>query len=465
MGSVIMKSGIGYSEHSGARYIDMAAVATVEDMIANPIRPTIPIEKLGAMPWAPWGNNNLLPMEMYRDIETCGILNSIIDIQSRFAISNGPVAVKTVLDKKSGQRIIDQYVDDPEINDFMEGNNLFYQSQGWVLDMLGMGNAAGRYGLNRKKDPKIVTIQRDDVTEMRLARKDNQGRIRDMYLSAEWNLVRGLDDKRLFSRPHLSFIAPDMDLQKQLKSGRGNEYAFTFRNPGWGKHYYSMPLWYAALKWVKIAQGVPEMKAAIFQNSIHVKYVVIIYEKYWDKAFPDWKNYTAAQKKEKQDKVYDDIDNFLVGGDNAYKSVFTTGYRDAQGNTVTDIDIKPVEDTMKDGKLLPDSAAANSEIAFAMHFNPSIFGGNQKAGLYQQESGGSSVREAGLMQVVMMELERQHVRRALYVPKKFNGWDKRIPGLDFIIPATVLTTLDTGAGSKPIVTGDGAKPADNAPDN
>lgn len=462
MGSVVIKSGIGYSERTGARYIDMEAVATVEDMIENRIKPTIPTEKLGAMPWAPWGSNNLLPMEMYKDIETCGILNSIIDIQSRFAINNGLVAVKTVLDKKSGQRIIESYVDDPEINDFLEGNNVNFQAQGWVLDLLGLGNGAGRYGLNRKKQPQIVTMQRDDMSEVRLARKNDQGIIRDVYLCAEWNLARGLDDKRLFSRPHLSFIAPDADLQKQVKAGRGREYAFTFRNPGWGKHYYSMPLWYAALKWVKIAQGVPEMKAAIFENVMHVKSVVVINEAYWGRAFPDWKKYTDKQKKEKKDKVYDDIEAFLVGSKNSYKTLFTDGYRDGNGNIVPDIEIKSIEDTMKDGKLLPDSAAANSEIAFAMHFNPSIFGGNQKAGLYQQESGGSSVREAGLMQVVMMELERQHVRRALYVPKKFNGWDKRIPGLDFIIPATVLTTLDTGAGTKPVVTGDGAKPDPNA---
>lgn len=452
---VQVRNGIGYSEASGARYFDMSAITTVEDRINNPIKPTIPVDNLSAMPWAPWGKNNLLPMEMIADIETCAILNSIIDMQMRFGVCNGPVPVKTVLDKKTGQRIIDSYVEDAEIDDFMEGNNVFFQSQGWVRDLLGFANGGGRYGLNKKKDPKIVTIQRDDVTEIRLAKKNSKGVIRDVWLSAEWDKVRGKDDPtRVFSVPHLAFNSPDVDLADQLKAGRGTQYAFTFRNPGWGKHYYSSPLWYAALKWVKIAQGVPEMKAAIFQNSIHVKYVVIIYEKYWEKAFPDWRKYTEKQQQEKRDKVYEDIDKYLVGTANAYKSIFTTGYRDKDGKIVTDIEIRPIDDTMKEGKLLPDSAAANSEIAFAMHFNPAIFGGNQKAGLYQQESGGSSVREAGLMQVIMMEIERQHVRRALYVPKKFNGWDKRIPGLDFIIPATVLTTLDTGAGSKPVVTGD-----------
>lgn len=201
------------------------------------------------------------------------------------------------------------------------------------------------------------------------------------------------------------------------------------------------------------------MKAAIFQNSIHVKYVVIIYEGYWTKAFGAtvWKKYTEKQKDDARQKLYDDIDKFLVGSKNAYKSVFTSGYRSPDGKTYTDIEIKPVEDTQKDGKLLPDSAAANSEIAFAMHYNNTILGGNQVQGPYDKGSGGSNIRESILLQVIHHELERQNVRRNLMVPARFNGWTETYPGLDFVIPATLLTTLDTGSGTKPVVTGETKK--------
>lgn len=462
MGSVNMRNGIGFSEESGARYFDMAAIATNEERAKNPIKQTIPDNKLGSMPWSPWGTNNLLPMEMTVDIETCGILNSIIDAKARFALCNGVQPVITRINPETGVKEVEKYVDDAEVMDFLDMNDSFFQVYGWMKDLVGFGQGVCRYGLNRKKDPKIILFQRDDVTEFRYAKKNAKGIIEDIWLAAEWNLVRGMDDKRVFSVPNLNPHNPVADLERRVAGGNGREFALTFKYPGWQKHYYSMPLWYAAYKWVKIAQGVPEMKAAIFQNSIHVKYNVVIWEKYWEKAFgPDWKKYTQDQKKDKMRQVYDDIDKFLVGSKNAYKSIFSNGYRDKDGKMYTEIEIKPVEDTMKEGKLLPDSAAANSEIAFAEHYNNTIMGGNQAAGPYDKSSGGSNIRESILMQVIMMELERQHVRRILSVPAHFNGWKKRLgSGLDFIIPATVLTTLDTGSGTKPITTGD-TKEKDN----
>jgi hypothetical protein len=456
---VKIENGLVFSEASGARYFDMAAIATTEDRINNPITPVIPEDKMPSMPWSPWGSNNLLPMEMAVDIETCGILNSIIDGKSRFALNNGIQPVITEINKQTGAREIKEFVTDAEILDFLEANDSFFQVYGWMKDQVGFAQGVCRYGLNKKKDPKVITFQRDDVTEFRFEKKNTKGHINNIYLAAEWNRIRGIEDPRLIKVPHLNSFNPAADLVKRVKGNGGYQYAITFRYPGWQRHYYSMPLWYAAYKWVKIAQGVPEMKAAIFQNSIHVKYVVIIYEGYWTKAFGAtvWKKYTEKQKDDARQKLYDDIDKFLVGSKNAYKSVFTSGYRSPDGKTYTDIEIKPVEDTQKDGKLLPDSAAANSEIAFAMHYNNTILGGNQVQGPYDKGNGGSNIRESVLVQVIHHELERQNVRRNLMVPARFNGWTEKYPGLDFVIPATLLTTLDTGSGTKPIVTGETKK--------
>jgi hypothetical protein len=435
---------IAYRSQSQSVYVDMSNGPSP----AKKLKSTIKEELFSYMPWAAWGSNNLLPQEMIRDIETCGILNSIIDGKARFAIGEGMVPV--ILKNNNGKKVIDSYVEDPEILDFIEANDLYYNQFGWVKDLNGIGNMACRFMLNGGKD-KIVTIKRDDVTEIRLSKEDPNagGRIREAHYSADWDRVIGVNDNRIFKIPVLNCHNPLYDLQEKAKSGVVEHTLFT-RYTSWGKHYYSTPLWYAAYKWVKIAQGVPEMKAAMFENNMRLKYMVIIFENYWEEAYEDWGDIDDDEKENRRNTLYDEIDAWLVGSKNAYKSIYINGKFSLDGKPQQYIDIKPIEDTTKPGELLPDSAAANSEIAFAMLFNNAIIGGNQASGLYEQSQGGSNVRESIAMQVMINEPERKKAKQPLVITAQFNGWTKRLPGLDFITQSSVLTTLDTGAGSKPV---------------
>lgn len=455
-----MKYGIGYGDDSGAMFIDMAAAKTLEP--AREIQATMPATSLAAMPWSPWGTNNLLPLEMVADIKSC-LLYSIIEGRSRFAICQGMVPVLTRIDETTGQKIIDKYLDDPEINDFLDMNNMFQQTFAWIKDYVGFLRCMTRIMLDRERK-KIVLIRRDDVTETRMAKKDAHGNIRNVWYSAEWNRVSSIDDTKVFSKPLLNVINPTYDLQRRILNGDTNyEYAISSTHPGWNEQYYPVPLWMAAIKWIKIAQAIPEMKAAMYENSIRAKMMVIIYEGYWEKSYGEkWSSLTEKEKADFRTTVYDDIEKFLVGAKNAGKAIFTTGYRDRDGKTYAEIEIKPLDDTSKAGEYLPDSAAANSEIAFSMLWNNAMTGGNQATGLYSQNQGGSNVREASTMQVIIHEVERMQIKNIMNVVAHVNGWKTKYPGLDFIIPATLLTTLDTGAGSKPVVTGD-SKPADKPP--
>ncbi len=455
--SVTIKHGIGYGSESGAMYIDMAAAKAYEP--ERPLENTVKTE-LGSMPWSPWGSNNLLPLEMVADIKSC-LLYSIIEGRTRFAVCQGMQPVITKLDTKTGQRVIEKYCDDPEITDWLDSNNIFNSTFGWIKDYIGFLRCMSRIMLNKKGD-KISLIRRDDVVKTRFQKMDQQGRINNIYYSAEWNKVSGPDSKNVFSKPHLNPHNPLFDLKSRKNGGdKAVEFAISCTHPGWDEEYYPVPMWMAAIKWIKIAQSIPEMKAAMYENSIRAKCVVIIYESFWEKSYgEDWTNADEKKKNEYRKKTYDDIEKFLVGAKNAGKAIFTTGYRSHDGKTWADVEFKPLEDFKTSGDYLPDSAAANSEIAFSMLWNNAMTGGNQKTGLYSENQGGSNVREASTMQVIVHEVERLQVKSIMNVIKGFNGWSARIPGLDFIIPATILTTLDTGAGSKPVLTGD-TKPDEN----
>lgn len=458
--SVHLKNGIGFSTKSGALFIDAGSASpTPARKVTN-----VPIDdNEKALPWARWGRDNRLPFTMFQDIETCGILNSIIDGKARFAVNNG-ILPAIVHYEKNGQMVVDDIVMAPEIQDFLDDNNHFFHCYAWMKDQCAFGNGVARFMLSGARD-KIASFQRDDVTEMRYQKQDATGRINNIYLSAHWEKVSSVNDNRIITVPLLNWNNPLRDLQERVSGSKNVEFAMTFKYPGWGKKYYSTPLWYAAHKWVKIAQGVPEMKAAMFENNFRPKYMVVISEKYWERVFLDekeWDDYTDVQIAEKKNKVYDDIDEHLAGNHNAYKTIFVDGYYSPDGKLIPEIEIKPIDDTTKQGELLPDSAAANSEIAFATLFNPAIIGANMPSGPYTNSQGGSNVRESTLIQVIIHELERQNVRRIFNVIKRFNGWDKQYvtnekQRLEFIIPATIPTTLDTGSNVKPMVTG--ASPA------
>lgn len=451
--SVTIKNGIGYGVESGAMFFDvMAMSADTKPLAQTTLDKTTNI--IG--PWAPWGTNNRLPLEMLDDIENCGILFSIIDQQARFALGEGVMWAYTKRDAKGKTEIV-EFADIPEIDDFMEANDHYQQELALIKDMRAYNNGVVRFGLNLGRD-KIELFQRDDVTEMRYEQLNKQGRSDNIFLCAEWDKIIGKDDKRILTVPLLSRHNPLKDLQERTS---GTSFALSIQYPGWNKKYYSMANWRSNKKWVDIVKGIPEMKAALFANNFRPKYKVTIFKEYWESVFLEesksYHDYTPEEIEAKKQEVYDDINTNLATNRNAYKTMFVDGYVDADGKEHSYINIEPIEDPTSAGEMLPDSAAGNSEIAFSMNYNPAIVGATMPTGPYSNSNGGSSVREAVTVQVIMHEPERKNITRIYNIIKKFNKWDvtyaKEGMQLQPVIPATILQTLDTGSGTKPVISG------------
>jgi hypothetical protein len=441
-----IQNGIGFS----TRGVAFVAMSGDPDQAA----PKHPIEKdpLDSDPWAKWGQNNLLPKEMVDDIEACGVLMAAIDGKARFGLGRGVKPFRLIETKPNGEEVLEP-INNLEIEEWLEESNLFVQSFGLLKDIIGFANYHVRLKFNNKGD-KIGLMIRDDVTEMRYEKKDKNGRINRTFLCADWSKSPQKTDGSLLDFTLLPEIGTANYLMSMTdEQRRAKEFAITGRIPGWNRHYYSMPTWYAAKKWVDIAKNVPSMKATMFKNNIRIKYLVTIYDSYWSRVFGDeWVGYDLKTKEEKRAEVYDAIDRYLVGNDNAYKSIFVSGNFDPiTGKTVSDIDIKPIEDSTVAGELLPDSAAANSEILFALMMNPALMGADTPGGPYSGGAGsGSNIREAALVQVMIQEFERQQLSRILNIVKKVNGWPSDIV---WRFPGLVLTTLDTGKSTKEVTTG------------
>ncbi len=408
-----------------------------------------------AVEYANWGDDNQLPHKMVADIKACGILTGGIDTKIRFGLGTGPEPFRLISKSADGSEELEP-ISDPEIWDWMEENNLFASCFGWMKDLVGIGNDLARLKFT-KDGSKVGLLWRHDVTEMRLQKKDPSGRIKKVYLSAHWD--KGVSytgpEKNVLTLDLIPGIAPASWLEENwpMEKRKSKEFAMINRLPDWGKHYYSDPNWRAADKWVEIAKGVPGMKAAMFENNIRLKYMVIIMEEYWDQRLPDWADSEAAKCEQYRNQVYDEIDSFLVGSENAYKSIFVDGKLVPNMPEIFKyIHIEPIKDETKQGELLPDSAAANFEILFSIGVSPALIGMNVLGGgSYGGGAGsGSDIREAANVQVMIQSFERMSLTRKLGLVSGINGWKKKHSGLVWRFPGQMLTTLDKGGSTEPV---------------
>lgn len=406
---------------------------------------TIPNPETAQNDIAIWGDDNLLPQQMIRDIENTGVLWAAIETKARIAVGKGPMLAKVANITKDGQEEL-EFVSNSEIADWMEMSNFFEDSFALGKDLNGLGSAFDQLLLNKGRD-KILAFMRTDASECRF-RKMNPStrRSESVVMNADWAQYAYSNDNKEGHFADVPLLDPKFPLQDLLSRSSGFNFMMAVQYPLHGRKYYPPPLWYSARQWVKMAQGIPDIKEAMVRNQITLNYIVEIHPDFWKKYDPRYATAPDAEKLRIQEEFYGNVEEYLTGGKNAYKSLFSTMVTAADGTFHPGIKITSINDQMKEGKLLVDSAAANSEILFAMMMNPALIGADTPGGPYSGGAGsGSNIREAYLIQVMMLELERKLIGKRFMLAKHFNKWDK---DLVLRFPNQILTTLNTGANSQ-----------------
>jgi hypothetical protein len=465
--SVEYKNGLGFSQsNNNGRIFIAQGMATYSGDDSKPyLRPDDINTDFSSTQWSNWGDDNLLPKEMANHIENCGVLNVAMDAKARIAQGKG-IQPFLLLDIGADGKEVTEWLPASEILDFLEDNSIIDFGIDSNYDEYSYGWSCGSFVLNKKGDA-INKVRRIDVHTARVSKYSKKNIIDTLFLSTEWEKAStSFDEKKQVKLPVLEEGREYYHLLNQAK-GNQREFAFLNRKCRDGRLYYPLPLWWSAKEWVKIARSIPKFKNAMFANQISIKYVITVSDKYWEIAYGnEFKNYTTEERDKLMNEKYDEIDAWLTGEEKAYKSISTgTYYNEEKGEETPLITITVVDDKIKDGKLLPDSSAANSEILFAAMVQPSFIGAGQPGGPYSNNAGGSNVRESHLSQIMITEPERRHVTNILNIVKRFNGWDKKYekertittadggtkivtPRLVFRNLSGILTTLDTGKSTK-----------------
>jgi hypothetical protein len=463
---------IGYSSRTNAAYI---VPQTGGDSTA---RPNISVPKEtnpNPTPYAYWGTNNDLPIKMGEDIEACGVLYAGLDAKARIAVGKGPKPFLLTNVDKEGKEDLEAVLD-REIGDWMDVNDSFSLSINSMFDKLGYGWNAYQVLLSRNRQ-RINRVFRTDVYTCRLEKMDKNGFINNLYIGSDWQYNTSVESDYIKKVP---LLEQSNEFAELSSLNAGYEFSMINRQLRNGKIYYPSVLWHAAKGWVDQAKSIPKLKNALMNNQITVKYLITISEQYWRRIHKMWDTYGPEKKQQVIKDKLDEIDKYLAGVDNQYKSITAMKYVDPVTKVeVSDITIEVIDDKIKDGKLLPDSQAGNSEILFALQINPALVGAGQPGGAYSNNAGGSNIREAYLVQMMMTEWERQDGIKILNLVKNYNGWADRLevertmvampepsapgqqpaqdirhtekkitPRLVFRHPSGLLTTLDTGKSTK-----------------
>ena len=389
--------------------------------------------------WVPWGDGNDEPALIADDIENTPALQAVIELLSRLTVGRGPAPYLLVDQDKDGNETL-EWVDDAEIADWLELNQHFEYSYRNINNILAYGWGATQFVLNKGKTF-INRIRATDTYSARLEKMDGYAAINNMYLDADWSTAPQSYTPARTKRVQL--LGEGYELQ-ELEESKLVEFGMLHRLIKNGVRYYPKPMHRASKAWVKISRSIPNIKNAANLNQMNIKYVINISETYWKRMHKLWESYPPEKKQEVVDAKKKDINDWLSGELNAGKSIIAGSYYDqATSQYVDDITITVLDDKLKDGKMLPDNAAADKQIFLSSLTNPATLGTNLLGdGASGGAGSGSDIREAVLALQAILHPERQKNLAAFNLVKNFNGWSKRLE-----VQRTSFATSDTGTNT------------------
>ncbi len=390
-----------------------------------------------------WGTNNDFPTKANELIRSVGVLNTGLKFIRNFTIGQGIFACRVKgYDDQGNEQL--QILNDPKLVTFCQGRMVRRYLEKAARDYLKYGKSDVQLIPNLEGTEMVGLNTLNSVYTRYTEAVD--GIIQQCIISGKWPDTPSSGDYETIDL--LDEYDPFMDLENRRLKGsvKGKSFIYSIRDSWSNNDYYSEPIWYSAYLagWIDVAKLVPGFLRKAFQNQITWKWHVQIPYSFWDRKFPvtEYKDITARQSA--IEEYMDKIEANLCGADNADKPIFTFfEINPNNGKTEEQWIITALDNKYKENDKLITSAAANSEILFSLMLNPNVLGAGMPGGIYSGNQGGSNIREAFLVNIANAWLDRQNLLDPLELYLSFNG----VKDVQLRFRNTILTTLDTGAGT------------------
>ena len=390
---------------------------------------------------SPWGEDNDFPNRVLAIIEKTGVLNSGLKYIRNFTLGQGifPIQVTGFDDQGNEQFSV---INDPKITRFINSRVIRRYMANSLRDYLKLGSSFPEL-LPNASGSELVGINTINARHVRLAEAKG-GVIDKAVVFGDWPdaPATGFSFKRVLDL--LDPTAQLLELRLQNKIG-SQSFIYPVRDEWANDDYYPKPAWYSAYLagWIDIANQVPIFLKKAYANQISWLWHVKIPYAYWEKRYPKNEYRNEEERKSLIQSDMDQIESNLTGTANANKAIFSMYTTNSQGKPEEQWIIESLDNKYKEGDKLVTSAAANSEILFSLMINPNVLGAGMPGGTYAGNQGGSNIREAFLVNIANAWLDRQNILDPIEAILEFNG----IKDVQLRFRNTILTTLDTGAGT------------------
>ncbi len=395
----------------------------------------------------PWGEGNDFPQQIIDLYSKDPIIPETFSKKVSM-INMSDVIAMELLGYNDDQSENLRWVDDDEIWQFLNNPSTKRYLQEASLDLVWFFNAFPELIMTKNRE-KVLYIAHQEAANCRYEFKPSQAETEWIHLNANWPLVKKDDELTIKRRCLDPYRWNRVDWARGLKEG---SFIYPINIPSPGKDFYQLAN-HDSIRtsgWLDIHLLVPQFKKSMMHNEITAKFHLKVDPKYWPMTFGEekWKAMDAKEKKAKKEEWLKGMNAILTDVQNAGKSLMTERVWDPVNKVYLDyIEITTVTEGMREGKYIQDGLEAAANIFYAAGIDPTIvgFAGGEKLG---QKSGGSDKREAWLIQTQMLKPYRDPLLEPIYFAAEFNGWTQKYPRLKFRHRDVILTTLDTGAGTK-----------------
>lgn len=392
-----------------------------------------------------WGKKNNYPQILDLEARKCNVLEAGLMVISDHMYGQGLFLYREKWE--NNERVIEE-VYDAEIMSWIKESGYAKYYFHACKEYTRWGNIWPIFLLNDQK--KIAKIRLYDSAFCRLEKPDPKtGEINKIYVSAQW----GEPSFKLSSKEvpenmkvwvKTFTLLDEWDPAVKILTHQDKQYAMHIKHPSSGQHYGRVP-WHAAYenRWTSISISVPEMKMRLFEYAMTLNFIAYIDNDYWRNVYgEEWDSWDSEIRKSKIAKKQKEIEDNLIGKDNAFKTLFASmKYDKNSGKDYKSIIIEVIDTKLKEGNYIPDAQVADGQIMFSLTVDPSLLGLSVPGGKNSAGSG-SNIREASLALNARMKPHRDLIHSPFYVASEINKWN---PEIKIGVRDYIINTLDQRA--------------------